>query len=252
MQEGIFAGIIVFFASILQAATGFGFAIVATPFLLLVYNSRDCIQISILVSLFIAALLVPKVIKHCNYDMLRRLAAGSLLGVPAGLIFFSSISMVILKTTVSAVILGMAIFSCLGLYKKRKSVDSSGDIGSDKPQRKLIEVLVGLGAGALTAGIGMPGVPLALYFSATNTAKEVVRSTTLTFFIFIYIASILAQLATVGIGSKAVQSSMLLLPCAAAGVVLGHRLFSRINQQRFMLLTNGILIYTALHMIFHN
>ncbi|MPM94173.1 hypothetical protein SDC9_141318 [bioreactor metagenome] len=74
----------------------------------------------------------------------------------------------------------------------------------------------------------------------------------MTFFIFVYIASILAQLVTVGIGSKALISSLLLLPCAAAGVALGHRLFFRINQQRFLLLTNGILIYTAMYMIMQN
>lgn len=224
MQEGMLAGIIVFFASMLQAMTGFGFAIVATPLLLMVYNSRDCIQISILVSLFIAALLVPKIIKHCDYDMLRRFAAGSLLGVPAGLVFFSMISMTLLKTTVSIVILGLALFSCLCLYQNRHSTGSSVE-DANRPPRKLTELLVGLGAGALTAGIGMPGVPLAVYFSVANTAKAVVRSTTLTFFIFVYIASILAQLATVGIESKVVLNSLLLLPCAAAGVALGHRLF---------------------------
>lgn len=56
MQDWVLANIIVFFASLLQATTGFGFAIMATPFLLLVYNSRDCIQLSILLSFAIAIL----------------------------------------------------------------------------------------------------------------------------------------------------------------------------------------------------
>lgn len=74
-NELIFAAIIVFSASVLQSAIGFGFAIMATPFLLLVFNSRDVVLMSNILSLIIAALLVPKIKQDIDYNLLKRLKA---------------------------------------------------------------------------------------------------------------------------------------------------------------------------------
>lgn len=55
----LFMAIAVFGASALQSATGIGFGVIAGPVLLIVLNSRAAIQISIGLSLMIAAVLVP-------------------------------------------------------------------------------------------------------------------------------------------------------------------------------------------------
>lgn len=84
MYEWILATVIVFFASVLQAATGFGFAIMATPFLLLVFDSRECVQISIILAFVVSLLLIRKIIKDVDKVLLRRLIIGSVVGVPLG------------------------------------------------------------------------------------------------------------------------------------------------------------------------
>ncbi len=64
-----------------------------------------------------------------------------------------------------------------------------------------------------------------------------------------YIVSIVAQIATVTISFAVISSSLLLIPAAASGVVLGHLLFSRINQMMFQLIANITLLYTACYML---
>lgn len=268
MSEWAFATIIVFLASVLQAVTGFGFAIVSTPFLLLIFNSRDCIQMSILLSLFIAIILTPKIRHHIDYNLLRRLILGSILGVPIGLLFYMYMSLDVLKKAVSITMLIITLFSLLKWYKNWRSTASptqaenivdrgstlqhwslSAFLMSLKSPAGRKETLVGLCAGILTTSIGMPGVPLALYFNSSAHTKDVIRSTTLAFFIVVYLASIIAQITTVTIGFDVISASLLLIPAAAGGVVLGHLLFPRINQMMFQLIANITLLYTACYML---
>lgn len=268
MDEWLFASAIVFLASALQCITGFGFAIMATPFLLLVFDSRDNIQMSIILSFFIAIVLTPKIRHHIHYGLLKRLILGSILGVPLGLWFFAHVSLDILKMTVSLVILTVAFFLLAKwLQNKTKTVsDPPGECvlnETEIPEEPVVksvvecftdpakrnELCIGLFAGTLTTSIGMPGVPLALYFTAKNEKKEIIRSTTLAFFIVVYIFSMVLQVLTVKISWSVATSSLLLIPAAAAGVFLGNSLFAKINQRMFQLIANLILIYTGFYMI---
>lgn len=243
-------------ASVSQAAIGFGFAVVATPFLLLVFNSRDVIQMSIILSFLIAVILTPRIKDQINYDMLKRLIIGSIIGVPIGLVFFAYVSLGVLKFSVSIVILTLTFFLVSRWFKEK-----SFEVGKDpvpfspslvnwlrEPEQRN-ELLVGLCAGALTTSIGMPGVPLALYFAMNNTRKDVVRSTTLAFFIVVYIFSMVTQALTVKISLPVIISSAYLAPAAVAGVYLGHILFDKIDQRMFQICTNIILIITGFYML---
>ncbi|MGW6608798.1 TSUP family transporter, partial [Peribacillus butanolivorans] len=49
---------IVLVASILQSSTGFGFSIMATPFLLMLFQPQEAIQINIILSLVISKSLI--------------------------------------------------------------------------------------------------------------------------------------------------------------------------------------------------
>ena len=259
MSEWIFAGLIVFVASVSQAAIGFGFAVVATPFLLLVFNSRDVIQMSIILSFLIAIILTPRIKDQINPDMLKRLIIGSLIGVPIGLLFFAYVSLDILKLTVSIVILTLTFFLVSKWYAAKEKTFEVGEdpapfspsfINWLKEPAQRNEILVGLCAGALTTSVGMPGVPLALYFAMNNTRKDVARSTTLAFFIVVYIFSMVSQALTVKISLPVLISSGYLIPAAVAGIYFGHILFDKIDQKMFQISTNIILIITGFYMLY--
>ena len=253
MQDWVLANIIVFFASLLQATTGFGFAIVATPFLLLVYNSRDCIQLSILLSFIIAIFLLPKIWRGIHYGLLRGLIVGSILGTPVGLLIFVYMSLELLKIFVGIVTLIVACFSLVKWYKDRISRVSVKPESSVKETRtNSIDIgqrLVGMCSGILTTSVGMPGVPLALYFSMNNISKEIIRSTTLAFFIAVYTFSVVVQIFTVHIEQNVIWSSASLVPAVTVGVICGHFLFPKVSQRLFQLIVNIILLSTAIYLL---
>ncbi len=259
MYEWILAGVIVFFASVLQASTGFGFAIMATPFLLLVFDSRECVQISIILSFIVSLLLIRNIIEDIDKGLLRRLIIGSIVGVPLGVMFYKFVSLDILKATVSVVILIVTFILIIISFKTNpqpkinntsdKSLVNQYTSSFDcSPTLKKIQFSIGLCAGLLTTSIGMPGVPLILYYNATNTKKETARSTTLAFFIFVYIISMGTQLLTVKTNLDIVASSLILIPVVVVGVFVGNILFNRINQITFQRIAYGILLFTGFYM----
>lgn len=249
MQDWILVNIIVFFASLLQATTGFGFAIMSTPFLLLVYDSRDCIQLSILLSFTIALILTPKIWRDIHYGLLQKLIIGSIVGIPVGILLFIYMSLDLLKVFVGIVTLIVAGFSLVKWYKYRadgKLAESGVIIARSLGYGQW---LAGVCSGILTTSIGMPGVPLALYFSVNNISKEIIRSTTLAFFIAVYALSIIAQALTVHIPNSVLWSSVKLIPAVVAGVICGHIVFPKVSQQVFQLVINIILLSTAFYLV---
>lgn len=257
MHQWILATVIVFFASVLQATTGFGFAIMATPFLLLVFDSRECIQISIILSFVVSLLLISKIKKDFDIGLLRRLIIGSIAGVPLGLLFYKYVNLDVLKMTVSVVILILTIILIIRSFKtkpKFKDLSDSSLVSQHKAVAnsaaffKMTQYFVGFWAGLFTTSIGMPGVPLILYYNATNTKKEAARSTTLVFFIFVYIISFATQLITVKTNLEIVASSLILIPVVALGVFVGNILFDKVNQITFQIMAYGILLFTGFYM----
>ena len=219
--------LIILVATILQTSTGFGFSIMATPFLLLLFAPREAIQINLFLSLFISCVMIVQVRKDVHTTLLKRLLVGSLIGLPIGILIFLNMDMRLLKIGVSVLILLLTVLLFINLRMKQL------------PWR---DTLVGGISGTLTTSIGMPGPPLLLYFSGTNMSKEALRATTLAFYLFIYAVSLAIQIGFAGT-SKEVQSSLIIgVPISIVGIYFGQILFKWINQETFRILTYLLLL----------
>lgn len=224
-------------ASVLQTSTGFGFSILATPFLLLLFSVADAIQINLILSLFISGALIVKIRSDIDSAVLKRLIAGSVAGMPVGIAVFLSADLEKLKLAISLIIL---LLTLLLIFSFRIE------------QTKRRDTFFGGLSGSLTTSIGMPGPPLLLYFSGTNTNKEKLRGTTLAFYLFIYSISLMLQIIFSGTSKTVWISSGLAIPLVLAGLYLGQLLFKRIDQRTFRFVTYGILLFTGLFLLFDN
>lgn len=226
--------IIILVASILQTSTGFGFSILATPFLLLIFEPTEAIQINLILSLIISSALIMKIRKDIDFGILKRFVAGSVMGLPIGIMIFLLIDIKKLKLGVSLIILVLTIMLIL---KFRIN------------QNKKRDLLVGGLSGSLTTSIGMPGPPLLLYFSGTDTHKEKLRGTTLAFYLFIYFVSLIIQVIFAGTNKTIWVSSLWALPLVFVGLYLGQLLFKWINQNVFRIFTYIILLFTGIYLL---
>lgn len=226
--------IIILVASILQTSTGFGFSILATPFLLLLFEPFEAIQINLLLSLVISSALIRKITKDIDFGILKRFLVGSIIGLPIGLMVFLLLDISKLKLGVSIIILGLTCMLMMRFRVKR----SRGRDG-----------IVGSLSGALTTSIGMPGPPILLYFSGTETQKEKLRGTTLAFYLFIYLISFIIQVIVVGTNQTVWISSGIALPLVFVGLYVGQLLFKRISEQAFRIFTYIILLFTGIYLL---
>lgn len=222
---------IVGIASVLQASTGFGFSIMATPFLLLLFAPREAIQINIIISLVISLAFIWKIRSEIDRVLLNRLLLGSIIGVPFGVLLFVNLRNIdLFKLGISIILL---LLTLLLICKMKLTRTRNRDW------------LAGGISGLLTTSIGMPGPPLLLYFAGTGTDKAALRATTLAFYLFIYAVSLLTQILFAGTSLEIWKSSLYALPVVAMGLFLGQLLFRWISQKLFRWMTYAILLFTG-------
>ncbi|RWZ54652.1 sulfite exporter TauE/SafE family protein [Halobacillus fulvus] len=229
--------VIILVASILQTSTGFGFSIMATPFLLLLFEPADAIQINLVLSFVISIALLSKIKQDIDFGLLKRFVAGSVVGLPVGIIVFLLMDMDLLKITISFMIL---LLTVLLIFKFRVNQSHKRDF------------LAGGLSGAFTTSIGMPGPPLLLYFSGTDAQKEKLRGNTLAFYLFIYFVSLIIQVVFAGTNRTVWVSSLWALPLVLTGLFVGQVLFKRINQQAFRIFTYILLLCTGIYLLINS
>ncbi|MFS0752557.1 sulfite exporter TauE/SafE family protein [Oceanobacillus sp. 1P07AA] len=226
---------IIVIASIFQTSTGFGFSIMATPFLLLLFLPQDAIQINIVLSLIISIALIWKIRSDVDKKLLKRMIFGSIAGVPFGIIIYMTVDIVIFKLMISIILL---LLTLLLLSRVKMTPTSRRDY------------FVGWTSGILTTSIGMPGPPLLLYFTGAKITKEKLRATTLAFFLFIYSISLITQITFSGTTATVWMSSLYAIPLVIIGLVLGQYIFKKMNQQIFTVITYVLLLITGIYLLF--
>lgn len=225
---------IILVASILQASTGFGFSIMATPFLLMLFLPQEAIQINIILSLIISISLIWKIRMDVDFILLKRFIFGSIAGVPFGILIFISVNINTFKLAVSILLLLLTLLLICNV-KVRST-----------PFRDFV---VGGLSGLLTTSIGMPGPPLLLYFTGTDTEKEQLRATTLAFYLFIYFISLLTQILFTGTDITIWKSSFYAIPIVFFGLFIGQIIFKWLNQQVFKIFTYILLSCTGIYLL---
>ena len=94
-----------FAAALLQAVSGFGFAVLAVPLYLLLVAPAEAVQLAIILSTALSFAVVPGLRRIIAPALLLRLSAGSLAGLPIGLFSFRHADRLLVRFVVGATIL---------------------------------------------------------------------------------------------------------------------------------------------------
>lgn len=226
--------IIVFIASFLQASTGYGFSIIGTPFLLMLYSVHEAIQINIVLSIFLSLFMIRKIKDEYDRDLIRKLIRGSVVGMISGVFIYLYFDVQWLKLTVGIMTL---LLTVLLVFKMTIRRTKKGDV-----------VIGGL-SGLLTTSIGVPGPPLLLYFSGASIDHYTLRSTTLIFYLFVYSGSLMMQIVFGGTSTLIWLHSLIAIPALVAGVFLGQIFIQWISQRTFRLITYVILTLSGAYLL---
>ncbi|MFP5205576.1 MAG: sulfite exporter TauE/SafE family protein [Acidobacteriota bacterium] len=232
---------IVFVATLIRSAFGFGEALVAVPLLALFIPLQVATPLAVLLSISVAGVVVIQDWRHIHLRSAAGLVIATLFGIPVGLLVLTHAHRELARAALGILIVLFAAFSLAAPDRFRIEHEHRGQL-----------LLVGFVAGILGGAYGMNGPPLAVYGSLRRWSPQHFRATLQAYFLPA------STLATVGfwsaglltrtVGRDYLWSLPVLLPAVLLGRVINRR-FSGPAFLRYvyvgLILIGGILFAEA-------
>lgn len=220
-----------FVGSTVQAAAGFGFALLAAPVFLGTMNSLAAMQVLVIIHLWQSLVAVPGLAARAPRDLLFPLMAGAAIGFPLGLWIFQALDIAAMKLTVGLTVIA---FTLLLIARELGLLEALTRLGQARLARHPLPLgVTGIAAGFLTPVLVMPGPPVILHLSALQVGKDDSRALALTFFGFCYLAVTLLHWLTGTVTASVWLHAAALAPVVIAGTVTGSFIARRVSETRF-------------------
>lgn len=222
---------VVLVAGTAQTVTGFGFALVAVPLLVLALPPEEAVVLTALVAMVNAVLVARGVWTDVPWRTVGWLIAGSIAGMPLGLVVLvlAPEDALRLLVAVASVLMALALLS--GLSFGRRGMGG--------------ELAAGAMSGVLNTSTGMNGPPIVLYLTDQRLTPPSFRGALSTFF-FAGNALSLVLFASAGIMTRTpVVLAAVALPALLPATMLGHALLGRLSQEAFRYLVLVLLVLSA-------
>jgi uncharacterized membrane protein YfcA len=241
MASGIFIVLAAttFGAALLYAISGFGFAVLAAPLFLLFLDPAPAIQLVIILSTVQSIVVLRGLLPAIAPWLLLRLALGSLVGLPLGLLAFRYADPMVVRAAAGAMIFGFAIL--MAVSRRR-----SGQPGQGKPWTAFamsprLDLAAGAVSGIAGALVGQPGPPVLIYLLLAGATASTVRATLLAFFALSYGVTLASHAVTIGIPAPTWLAAAILIPFAFLGGLAGRPIGDRLGAEAFARLAIALL-----------
>ncbi len=223
MDWGSWAGLAAtcFIAALLQATNGFGFAVLAVPFFLMLAPPDEAIPIIIVISFGVSTFVMPQLYRWVDFGLLRRLTFGSLVALPFGLFAATHSNRIVVGAIAGTIVTGFALMlSWHRWHRQTRALVLC-------PSRDLA---AGAVAGVATGLVGMAGPPVLIYLMLARAPVTTMRATLIAFFAVIYAVTLIANTAFVGMPGRDWLIAGSLLPFVWAGGRIGLRVGDRMGE----------------------
>ena len=220
---------VLFLATVIRSAFGFGEALIAVPLLALVIPVEVAAPVAVLVSITVAAVAVAQDWRHIQVRSAGWLVLSTLPGIPLGLLLLKVAAESAVKTVLAIVIIAFALFV---LLRPRPH-----ELAHDR-----FAWIFGFSAGVLGGAYGMNGPPLAVYGAMRHWSPEHFRATLQGYFLP---ASIIGMFGywLAGLWTPAVTRFYLLaLPAVFVAIFVGRVINRGMQARQFLRFVHAGLI----------
>lgn len=212
----LFVPAIVFVATVIRSAFGFGEALIAVPLLAFCMPLPAAAPLAVLLSTTIAAVVVAQDWRHIHLRSAAGLLVTTVFGIPLGLLMLTSSHQQLIKA-------GLGILIALFAVSLLVARDA---LRLEHEHRPLL-LLSGFVAGILGGAFGMNGPPLVLYGSLRRWPPQQFRATLQAYFLPASALGLIGYWST-GLWTRTVTRDFLLsvpvlLPAVFLGRAINHR-----------------------------
>jgi uncharacterized membrane protein YfcA len=227
---------VVFVATLIRSAFGFGEALIAVPLLALLIPVEVAVPLATLVSITVAAVVVAQDWRHVQVRSALGLVLPTFLGIPLGLLLLLAVAEPVVKAILAVVIIAFSLYCLAG----RRPLELRTD---------RLAWLFGFLAGVLGGAYGMNGPPLVVYGTLRRWSAEHFRATLQGYFLPASVVG-MAGYCLAGLWVSAVtRYYMLSLPGAAVAIVLGRVVKRRMAGRSFLLYVHVALVLIGITLL---
>jgi uncharacterized protein len=213
---------VIFIATVIRSAFGFGEALVAVPLLALVIPVEVAAPLAVLVSITVAGVIVVQDWHKVHVHSAKWLVLSTFFGIPLGLLLLTAVAETVVKAILGLVIIAFSSY-CLLVRKPLELKD-------DK-----LAWAFGFVGGVLGGAYGMNGPPLVIYGSLRRWSPEYFRATLQGYFLPASIVG-MAGYWLAGLWVWEVTEYFLFsLPAVLAAILLGRWIHQRLKNRRFLI-----------------
>lgn len=221
MNPGIVAFCVgaMFVAAFIRGYTGFGSSLLWVPSLSLVLPPVAVVPVTFLLEFIVSIHLLPSIRHRAHWSSLRWIWAGAAFGVPLGLAVIVRLPADMTRGAVAVTVIVAALLLWRGAVLKAE-LSRTGTVS------------VGLVAGLLTGGVGIPGPPVFLYYLSAPLDIEVGRASIIGYLLVVAPVACLFAAYNGMLDLDAVLRALLLTPVVLAGSWLGAHAFGRADPEK--------------------
>ena len=163
---------IVFIATLVRSTFGFGESLIAVPLLIILIPIEVAVPLSVLISIFIAAIIVVQDRKQIHFNSAKWLIIFAALGIPIGLFLLIYGNEKITKALLGVLIIVYSVYSLLSKNTFHLKTDN-----------KLWLFACGFLSGILGGAYGLNGPPLVIYGNLRGWSAKTFRATLQAYFL---------------------------------------------------------------------
>ena len=214
-------------AALVSSATGFGYALMATPFLAVALDPRTAVAVIMVSWMSLAVLLVRDTYRLMDPRRIGRLFAVAALGVPVGAYGLARLDAETMRAAIGAFSLVAA--AALSLRP-----------GPPLRREGLATVAAGLLSGVLAGASAMSGPPVVLLGLKQRWEHRSFRADLVGYFVALHVLAIFAFQRVDLVGGRILTLSLWAQPGILGGFALGMQLKARMSQDRYRRLAAGL------------
>ncbi|MFA5773937.1 MAG: sulfite exporter TauE/SafE family protein [Ilumatobacteraceae bacterium] len=227
LDQYIVVACIVLFAAVVQSISGFGFALMSVPLMVVVIDLRIAVVVSALVGTISTSGQAWHMRNERDRVLTRRFIVSSCIGAPFGLAAFIWVPQDVLKVVLGiAVLFGVAVLS--------RGLDM-------RTTHHSFDWLMGVLSGVLLMATSTNGPPLVFTLHARRINPQVFRATLNAVFAATGVVSTVLFIASGKVTVQVLTVSAIAVPVMILGVYLGILLRRIIAPERFRLIVLTLL-----------
>lgn len=216
------------FAAAVQMASGFGFALVATPLLAVTVGAHEAVLLALLSALAFNGWQTWEGRADRDTGVVVRLLVGAVAGLPVGYVVYRVTDTRQLTATIGVLV----VVSAAALAVRR--AQSGGSVAAD--------LAAGVLVGALTTSTGTNGPPAVVLLQTRRLSPEAFRATLTTVFLVADVAAVAVFTASGDLDLDTAGVALACAPALLAGALAGRWCRSLLSPEAFRV---GVLVLLA-------